>query len=238
MTQKPGYAKRLDPTIGKETAAVIASSIGHAGVEHFTQAWVDKFSPDQVEYATKYINEMFPLLTPNGQRKLREPTFADFKALGMAPEDGQVYVEGNLITTDGLGRLTNFLIGTGSLVGFTATTTRIGVGDSTTAATAADTDLGASAGSTHRWFQIADSAPTRVTTTVTNDAVQAVATFGTSDGNFAWQEWAFNLGTATPTSSATVDASAGKCFFNHKIASFGTKASGASWAFTAKVTFS
>jgi hypothetical protein len=225
MQQKPGYAKRLDPTQSEEVAVVASSAVRPDSVEHFTQAWVDKFSPEQ----TAWLIE---------RKGLPEPKFADFKAFGMEPEDGQVYVEGNLLTTDGLGRLTNFLIGTGSLVGFTATTTRIGVGDSTTAAAAADTDLGASAGSTHRWFQIVDSAPTRVTTTVTNDAVQCVATFGTSDGNFAWQEWAFNLGTATPTSSATVDASAGKCFFNHKIASFGTKASGASWAFTAKVTFS
>lgn len=204
---------------------VASSATREQGVEHFTQAWVRKFSPDQTAYA-------------RAKSHLIAPQLADFEALGMVPEDGVEYREGNLITTAGLGRLTSFLIGTGSLVGFTATTTRIGVGDSTTAAAAADTDLGAAAGSTHRWFQIVDSAPTRVTTTVTNDAVQAVATFASGDGNFAWQEWAFNLGTATPTSSATVDASAGANFFNHKIASFGTKASGASWAFTAKITFS
>jgi hypothetical protein len=191
-------------------------------INHHTVALIEKWDPDQVHFAQRRLGMVNPK--------------RDQLAALLRPSD-ELLVDGNLITTDGLGRLTNFLIGTASLVGFTATTTRIGVGDSTTAAAAADTDLGAAAGSTHRWFQVVDSAPTRVTTTVTNDTVQCVATFGINDGNFAWQEWAANLGTATVTSGNTVDASAGKCFFNHKVASMGTKVSGAIWTFTTKISW-
>lgn len=193
-------------------------------VTHSNWVQVEKFSPEQVQWVQRK-----GILSPKGY---------DFARLKIKADEIVIDETPNLVTTIGLGRLTNFLIGTASLVGFTSTTTRIGVGDSSTAATAADTDLGASAGSTHRWFQVVDSAPTRTTTTVTNDTISCVATFASADGNFAWAEWCNNLGTATVASSNAVDASAGACFFNHKIASLGTKVSGAAWTLTTKITFS
>jgi hypothetical protein len=61
------------------------------------------------------------------------------------------------------------------------------------------------------------------------------ATFGTADGNFAWNEWGSDVGTATVTSSNTVNA----VLLNHKTSiAQGTKASGQTWSATATITLS
>lgn len=216
---KPGFARRAEVTGGKETAELYARILNHDGVKETGWCHIDKYDDDM----TRYTSDKLGIVSPQKRH---------FDALGIRPYD-TVTVNGNAMTTQGLAQMTNALIGTGSLVLLTATTTRIGVGNGTTAWAAADTDLSASAGSTNRWFQIVDSAPTRVTTTVTNDSVQAVATFATGDGNFAWQEWALNTSTATPASSNAVIAGT---FWNRKVASLGTKASG-SWALTVKIAF-
>lgn len=86
---------------------------------HFTTCKVDKWNPDQVEWAKAKMG-------------VDEPKGFQLRAL-LPPVD-TVYSEKNVLTTLGLGRMTNFLIGTGSLVGFTATTTGLAVGDSATVA--------------------------------------------------------------------------------------------------------
>lgn len=225
---KPGFERRLESTGGKETAKLYARIANGDGVHETGWARVDKYDDDMVTYAQRRYWNMYQL-----PEQSYTPTKEHFDLLKISPYE-TVIVDGNAMTTQGLGQLTNFLIGTGSLVGLTATTTRLGVGDGSTAFAAADTDLSAASGSTHRWFQIVDSAPTRVTTTVTNDSIQAVATFATGDGNFVWNEWALNTSTATPASSNAVIAGT---FWNRKVSSLGTKVSG-SWALTVKLAFS
>lgn len=134
---------------------------------------------------------------------------------------------GNLLTTAGLTRLMSLLNGAGGQA-LTNTATRIGVGNSSTAATIADTDLGAAAGSGNRFFMTMDATYPSVSGAV----LTAKATFGGSDGNFAWNEWGLDIGTPTVSSGTTVNAT----FFNHKIASLGTKVSPAVWGFTVTVT--
>lgn len=158
---------------------------------------------------------------------LTAPKAADFAALGMLPRE-VVETGPNLITTNGLNRVVNLLIGSGQAA--TNTAARIGVGDSTTAAAAGDVDLGASAGSTHRFFMTMDATYPQVSGAVATFK----ATIGSSDGNFAWQEWCIDIGTPTVTSGTTVNA----LMLNHKIASNGTKSSGTSWVATATITLS
>lgn len=136
-------------------------------------------------------------------------------------------VAGNLVTTAGWTRMTAvFNLGTGNL--FSSTTVRLGAGDGAGSAAAGDTDLSASAGSTHRWFNLS---------TVTNPSgttLQIVSAFASGDGNFAWNEFGMDIGTATVTAGATVNA----VLFNHKTSlAQGTKASGQVWTATAVVTF-
>jgi hypothetical protein len=186
-------------------------------------ARIDKYSPEVVEELTRILGY--------------EPKKADFDRLGADPF-AVTEVEGNLITTAGLGFITAALIA-GTFDPLSVTRAFVGVGATATAATVADTALGANGGSAY--YQAFDGAPTRTTTTVTNDAIQGVSTFASGNANFAWNEWCWastTTGTITPGATLASITSGTETMWNHKIASMGTKGSGSSWVFTTKVTFS
>jgi len=101
---------------------------------------------------------------------------------------------------------------------FDAANTYIGVGDSSTAYAATQTDLVAAS---NKLRKIVDSAPG-----VAANVITAVATFATGDANWAWNEWAvFNH------TSDTADA-----MLCRKVESLGTKTSAQSWQFTVTLT--
>jgi hypothetical protein len=159
------------------------------------------------------------------RRGIYRPTNADFAELGLAPYEVAV-TPGNLLTTAGLGRIATLInAGTGNLV--SSTTARVGAGNSNTAAAIGQTDLQASAGSSNRWFQTC-------TVTIPSNVWTFAATFATGDGNFAWEEWGIDIGTATVSSSNTVSA----VLLNRKVASNGTKVAGQTWNATATITIS
>lgn len=195
--------------------------MSHDGIKWSMYARIDKYDPDVVEEITRILGY--------------EPKAADFERFSVDPS-AVLEVPGNLITTVGLGNLTNLLIAGGGNP-LTAARAFVGVGDSSTAAAVGNTDLSAAS---NKYYNTFDANPTRVTTTVTNDSVQGVSTFGTSVANFAWEEWGwFTTSSGTITPGTTVNVSSGtEEIFNRKVASMGTKASGASWVFTTKVTFS
>lgn len=177
------------------------------------RAHVDKYDDEQ----TAWMKTKHGILIPTGD---------DFARAGVKPYD-TADDEGNLVTTAGLTRLMTLLIASGGQ-GLTNTATRLGVGNGAGSAAIGDTDLGASAGSGNRWFQIMDATYPSVAAGV----MTAKATWATGDGNFAWNEWGLDVGTPTVTSGNTVAA----CFFNHKTsAALGTKASG-TWSLTVTVT--
>jgi hypothetical protein len=156
----------------------------------------------------------------------REPHAIDFQTFGVTPYRVSEVV-GNLITNAGWTRLMNLLTNQGATQALDATHARIGVGNSNTAEAYTDTDLGAAAGSANRWFQLVSGAGTLGTRTLAFSA-----TFASGDGNFAWNEFGLDFGTA---SGNTVTAP----LFNHKAGiAQGTKASGQSWTATATITFS
>lgn len=108
------------------------------------------------------------------------------------------------------------LIGTATNA-YDATNGRIGVGDSSTAFAAAQTDLQAAS---NKLRKVVDSTPGQAANVLT-----FVATFGTSEANYAWAEWGiFNTATA------------GQGMLCRKVASHGTKASGDQWTMTATIT--
>jgi hypothetical protein len=156
----------------------------------------------------------------------RTPQGADFDAHGVSPYLETV-VENNLLTTAGIGRLVTLATaGTGNLI--SSTTARVGVGNGVGTAAIGDTDLSASAGSANRWFQTC-------TVTTPSNVLTFAATFASADGNFAWNEFGIDIGTATVSSGNTVNA----VLLNHKTSiAQGTKASGQSWATTATITIS
>lgn len=180
-------------------------------------ARVDKFDLHQIAECSRSLGLRY-----------REPTGDEL--LAWAAETGAefetVEVPGNLLTTAGLARITS-LITAGGGQAWDTTHTRIGVGNSATAATIADTDLGAAAGSGNRQFNTADNS----TPTTSNGVITIRATFATGVGNFHWQEWCIDNGTGNGT---TVTAT----MMNHKVTDLGTKTSAASWVFTITITLS
>lgn len=94
----------------------------------------------------------------------------------------------------------------------------LGVGDSTDAFDAADTDLQAPTNKDRQPMEA--TYPSRVTTVLTARAV-----WGTTEGNFAWEEWGF------------FNASTAAQMFSRKVEALGTKTSAASWQLTTTHTF-
>jgi hypothetical protein len=139
--------------------------------------------------------------------------------------------EGNLLMYGGASCMWQCLIGNGTttagqaLTYFSNARAAIGSGDSTTAAAATQTDLQAST----NLLRVAMDAtyPTHTDATTSGAAtITFRSTFGTSQGNWAWQEWAvFNSATAAT----------GR-MLNRRVESLGTKTSAATWTFTVTIT--
>lgn len=202
------------------------ATIKHDGINWLAHAHVAKYSPAQNEEMKNFLG--------------REPKAADWARYEVKPKH-EAEEEGNLLTTAGLQRVTNLIIGASTAV-FGATTAGqavVGVGSTATAATTGDVALGANTtaanGSVGCWHQVTDSIPTAV-----NGVVTAVSTFASADGNFAWAEWGWVIAVGAVTPSATLNSigATSRQILNHKIAALGTKASGASWVFTTTVTLS
>ena len=126
-------------------------------------------------------------------------------------------IEGNLALNEGITRVLNLIIGGGGTA-FNNANSYLGVGDSSTAAAAAQTGLQAATNKLYKameatYPQIADQ-------TVTFRSV-----FGSSEGNFAWEEFTVANGNS--------DASEN---LNRKVSSQGTKSSGQIWTLDLQIT--
>jgi len=120
------------------------------------------------------------------------------------------------LTDAGRNLMIDGIVGT-AVTAFNNANSYIGVGDSTTAFSAAHTDLQAA---TNKLRKAMDATyPTRATNVLTFRA-----TFATTDANFAWQEWAI------------FNASSAGTMLSRKVESLGTKPSSQTWQFTATLT--
>lgn len=148
------------------------------------------------------------------------------RAKGLPPDD-TVSVEDNLLLNGGIQNLLDLLTATGSVTAY-GTGSYLGVGTSTTAASATQTGL--QAGTSERDYQAMESGfPDRATGTQTTTWK---AVWGSSEGNFAWNEWSIRS-----ASSGTGGESTGTAL-NRKVAALGTKASGSEWTLTVTITVS
>lgn len=98
-----------------------------------------------------------------------------------------------------------------------ATNGYFGVGDSSTAFSAGQTDLQASS---NKYRQVLDSAPG-----VSSNVVTYVCTVGTANANYAWNEW----GIFNNSSAGTM--------LSRKVQSIGTKPSSQTWVATMTFTW-
>ena len=157
-------------------------------------------------------------------------------AAGARPDE-IVCVQENLLVTGGINLMLNLLCNTTfntGLSGFTpygSGTAVLRVGDTNTAATSGDTNLGGGGGSQGtNWDEspMNSGYPTVVTTTATWQS-----TYGSTQANFQWNEVAvqnLNTGSQLPNSYRRI--------LNHKVQNFGTKASGSTWTLTLTITVS
>lgn len=129
-------------------------------------------------------------------------------------------IAGNMLLNEGIGELLDLACGLGTPTAFSNANAYIGVGDSTTAEAATQTDLQAATNKTYK--AMSASYPQRSAQTVTWRAV-----FGSADANYAWQEF-----TVVNASSGT-----GKNL-NRKVSNQGTKASGQTWTLDLAITLS
>ena len=155
-----------------------------------------------------------------------------------AGEADQAHVErlqrqGNLLMYGGVSLLWQCAIGNGTstagqaLTFLSNTRAAIGVGDSTTAAAATQTDLQAASNKTRVGM---DSGYPSHTDATTSGAATITfrSTYDTSTANFAWQEWGvFNSSTAATGRMV-----------NRKVESLGTKPNTQTWQFTITITIS
>jgi len=93
----------------------------------------------------------------------------------------------------------------------------IGVGNSNTAAVATQTDL---VGASKTYKGMEGGYPTSTTQKATFKS-----SFGSSDANYAWEEWVIRQSTST-------------ICLNRKVDSMGTKASGSTWTLEVSITLS
>ncbi len=129
-------------------------------------------------------------------------------------------VEGNLLLNEGIGEMWDLICGLGSPTAFSNANARIGVGDSNTAASASQIGLQAATNKTYKAMET--GYPQRSNQTVTFRAV-----FGSTDANYAWNEF-----TVVNASSDT-----GKNL-NRLVSDQGTKASGQTWTVDVAITLS
>lgn len=204
-----------DQAKGADSIGVRVATAPVESMHLYSITTFERWDAEQVSYVRRQLDR--------GRRY--EPTKADFDALGVKSYHTTVH-EGNLVTNVGWTRLMNLLTNQGATQAYDATHTRIGVGDTATAAAYTDTDLGALTGATHRWWKLVSGAATLGTKTMSWSA-----TVGTGDGNFHWQEWGVDNGTADGTGASTAP------LFNHAISDQGTKVSGQVWTPTATFTW-
>lgn len=151
-----------------------------------------------------------------------KPKWKIEKYQGEAIQDNLIAIEefeGNLLLNEGITLLLNLLIGAAGIV-YNAANTRIGVGDSATAAVATQVGL---LGTTNRFWRVMDA----TFPSVSAQTVSFRATFGTNEANFVWNE-------ITVVNTAD-DMGQNLC---RRVQAMGTKASGTTWVVTVTVTIS
>ena len=141
-----------------------------------------------------------------------------------------IKVPGNLLMYGGASLIIEALIGNGTattaqtLTYLKASEAYLGVGDSSSAVAATQTDLQAASNKTRKAMDATYPTHTDGTTSAAASAVWK-STFGTGDANFAWNE------------AALFNGSSGGRMLNRKLVSMGTKTSADTWTLSLTATF-
>ena len=124
--------------------------------------------------------------------------------------------QGNLALNEGLNNIWTLVCG-GAATPYSASFARIGVGDSSTAATASQTDLQASTNKLYKGLDLG------FPVYGTNQLATFKASFTGSEANFVWNEWTVDNGASSGLN------------LNRKVENLGTK-SGGTWTLSVDLT--
>lgn len=207
-----------------DRAHIAAPGTGVRDVLNWQVLWTcEKWSED----ACRFVRKRLGFDTDKGRRgHVRSWMLRKLIAVN-SPDFILVEIPGNLLVNAGIQRVMDAAMGPATGQVWNSTHAGIGVGNSSTAATAADTDLGAAAGSTNRQFEGMNATfPSRSGQTVTYQS-----DFGSSVANFHWQEWCVDQNAATPGTTVTAP------MLNHKVEDLGTKTTG-TWTLSGAITIS
>jgi len=129
------------------------------------------------------------------------------------------HIEGNLLLNEGIAPALDLWAGIGTPTAFDNANARLGVGDSSAAEAASQTDLQAATNKTYKGMEA--SYPSRAAQTLTWRAI-----FGSADANYAWNEFSCDNGA---TAQQTL---------NRKVSAQGIKAAGQTWQLDLTITLS
>jgi hypothetical protein len=140
-------------------------------------------------------------------------------AAGLPPHE-VIEEEGNLLLNAGITQLLRLLTNIGPATAYSSGVAYIKVGNSSTAASASQTDL--------QGGSVAEMPMDAGYPAISSQTATWRATFDTGDANFAWEEVGVKNASGAVSSSVVL--------LNRKVQSFGTKASGAIWTMTLNLT--
>lgn len=132
---------------------------------------------------------------------------------------GRASIAGNMLLNEGINAIWTLVAG-GSETAFNNANARLGVGDSSTAEAATQTDLQAA---TNKLYKAMDAT---YPTYGTNQKITFRSTFGSGDANFPWNEFTVDNGAAAAKN------------LNRKVSAQGTKTLGQTWQLTLDITLS
>lgn len=149
------------------------------------------------------------------------------RALVGAPEES-VGIHGNLLLNEGIQRFMDMtMIATLTGTGWNNANAFVGVGDSSTAEAATQTELQAA---TNRFYKAMNATfPSR-----SGQTSSFQSDFTSAEANYVWAEWTIASGATTASGSGFTT---GTTNLNRKVAALGTKSTG-TWTLTGQVTFS
>lgn len=145
--------------------------------------------------------------------------YSDEEALALFGAKQHTAIENNILVNAGINEAWKLVCG-GTATAFNNANSYLGVGDSNTAEDAAQTDLQAA---TNKLRKAMD---TSYPTYGTSQQATWRATFGGTDANWSWQEF------------AVFNASSSGTMLNRKVSDQGTKTSGQTWQLTLTITLS
>jgi len=213
---------------------------GHEEVHGLSTSWFcEKWEQDKIDHVMRQMDRDGRIdsdFVPHhlGGKTIYRPRAdglpSDFlRDYGVSPDE-EIFVPGNLLLNEGIGRLLDLLCVAGG-VGYNNANAYVGVGDSVTAEAASQTELAAAS---NRFYKAMNA--TFPTSPGSNGAQSRDwrSDFTTTEANYAWAEWTICAGATTASGAGFTS---GTTNLNRKVQALGTKTTG-TWTLTGTVTIS